>query len=283
MRHMRKQLAILIFTVAACAGAVLLTCSVGHVEAQGYGNYPGGYELICPGNSTPLNSTYNPATSRYRAWQCIDGNGNVITALGPGSTVGGVAPATLPINLAGGSGVVTGTLPGGNYAAVNLAASGNGGVIGVLAPANEGTGTPSASNFLRGDGSWQTVAAGITEGVIEFNDNSTGNCATNGVLLQSTNGCAVRWFWANAHTITRFRMVLGSSAGCTTAPVVSVKDLTSSTVLTSLTQVNGTQTYDSGALSISTTAAHAFGLGLTTAGVGCTTTPDLIQADVTYQ
>src|SRR6266852_8778225 len=60
-------------------------------------------------------------------------------------TYNGAAPAVLPINLAGGSGVVTGTLPGANYAQVNLAASGNGGVGGTLPAANLPATIPAAN------------------------------------------------------------------------------------------------------------------------------------------
>lgn len=142
---------------------------------------------------------------------------------------------------------------------------------------------PSSGQALSWNGSAIAGLTVTTEGVVTFNDNSTANCPSNGQTLSTLNACAVRWFWTNAHTITRFRIMLGTSAGCTTHPIYSVEDLTSSTVLTSLTQVNSTQTYDSGAISISTTAGHAFGIGMTTASSGCTTTPDFIQADMTYQ
>ena len=55
---------------------------------------------------------------------------------------------------------------------------------GTLATARMGSGTPSASNYLRGDGSWQTVTAGV--------GGSTG--ATDNVILRSdgTGGAAVQ-------------------------------------------------------------------------------------------
>jgi hypothetical protein len=50
---------------------------------------------------------------------------------------GGATVATLPVNLAGGSGVVTGVLPGANMSATNLAGGNNpGGVSGILPFAN---------------------------------------------------------------------------------------------------------------------------------------------------
>lgn len=68
----------------------------------------------------------------------------------------GVAVPTLPINLAT---QVTGTLPGANYAAVNLAGgNANGGVTGILPVANEGSGSPAAGQYVDGaTGAWTAL------------------------------------------------------------------------------------------------------------------------------
>src|SRR5260370_42584971 len=99
-----KQLFSMIFGLAACAGAVLFVARPVHVEAQ----LPSQIELACPQGSTPLpgGQVFNQITGKIRQWACVDTSGNVIHALAASSTVGGSAPATLPLNLSGGAGVV---------------------------------------------------------------------------------------------------------------------------------------------------------------------------------
>jgi hypothetical protein len=80
---------------------------------------------------------------------------------------GTVPSAQIPaINLAAsGNGGVTGVLPGANMAATNLAASGNGGVTGVLPVANEGSGTPASGKYVDGGtGAWTALPGGSYNG-----------------------------------------------------------------------------------------------------------------------
>jgi phage gp37-like protein len=85
---------------------------------------------------------------------------------------------------------------------------------GTLATARMGSGTPSASNFLRGDGSWQTVAAGVsgstsTDNAIVRAD-STANTVQESALViddattSTQNNVAVR----NVHSETNSALVL---------------------------------------------------------------------------
>ena len=66
---------------------------------------------------------------------------------------------------------------------------------GTLAPARMGSGTPSASNFLRGDGSWQTVSGGITavgaSTADVFSVSGSDLVADDGGLINSANPAVV--------------------------------------------------------------------------------------------
>jgi len=123
-----------VILLAACIGAGIFLPGP-HVSAQAQG-YPIGYELLCPTGSMPLSTggtTYNLATGKFRAAFCIDTAGNITANLSASSTIGGSAPATVPVNLAT---QVTGVLP----------------------VANEGTGTPAAGKYVDGaTGAWTAL------------------------------------------------------------------------------------------------------------------------------
>jgi hypothetical protein len=57
---------------------------------------------------------------------------------------------------------------------------------GTLAPARMGSGTPSASNYLRGDGSWQTVTAGVGGGTGSTDNSILRSDGTGGSTLQDS-------------------------------------------------------------------------------------------------
>jgi hypothetical protein len=57
---------------------------------------------------------------------------------------------------------------------------------GTLAPARMGSGTPSASNYLRGDGSWQTVTAGVGGGTGSTDNSILRSDGTGGSTLQAS-------------------------------------------------------------------------------------------------
>jgi hypothetical protein len=57
---------------------------------------------------------------------------------------------------------------------------------GTLAVARMGSGTPSASNFLRGDGSWQTVAAGVSGSTGSTDNSILRSDGTGGSTLQDS-------------------------------------------------------------------------------------------------
>jgi len=91
---------------------------------------------------------------------------------------------------------------------------------------------------------------------------------------------------ANAHTLTRFTVQLSTApSGCATNAVVGVRDMTSSTNLTSITIVAQPVGFrlDSGAISIAMTAGHEFAAGLLTAAGGCGTFPTIGSSTAVYQ
>jgi hypothetical protein len=209
---------------------------------------------------------------------------------------GGANVATLPVNLAGGSGVVTGVLPGANMAATNLAGGNNpGGVAGTLPGssmavfvASGASHAPGAvpdpgaaagtTHFLREDATWQTVPpSGVSESFISF---AGGGAGTGGIAEETFQKTVI----TNAHTLTRFTVaVLVQGVTCATTPVVALWDATAGSALNSQTIANSTAFFDSGAISVAVTAGHQIDIKVTTANSGCGTQPTLGNMVATFQ
>ncbi|MCU1341671.1 MAG: hypothetical protein JWN92_1094, partial [Candidatus Acidoferrum typicum] len=82
-------------------------------------------------------------------------------------------------------------------------------------------------------------------------------------------------------TVTRLQLVLGTAGvGCTTQSTVSVTD---GTTPVTLTTVNGTAIYDSGAVSQNYAAAANLDVKIVTAAAGCTTAPQNANLTVQYR
>ena len=85
---------------------------------------------------------------------------------------------------------------------------------GTLAPARMGSGTPSASNYLRGDGSWQTVSAGVsgstsTDNAIVRADSTANTVQESALLLDdATTSTQANVAIRNNHSETNSALVL---------------------------------------------------------------------------
>jgi hypothetical protein len=100
-------------------------------------------------------------------------------------------------------------------------------------------------------------------------------------LLSSTttenNGACPVIFLPSAHTLIRFGIrITVAGTGCTGAPTVAVKDVTTGTDLTTIVVgswgIVGNN--DSGVLNIAMTAGHEFAMYVKTAATGCTVNPN---------
>jgi len=142
----------------------------------------------------------------------------------------------------------------------------------VLPVASGGTGTATpglvSGTNVSVSGSWpnQTVTAA--------NQTKT-NVWSNAIDYLLTSAGSAEGFsvpFANAATLTRFQLYTATAgAGCSTAPVMAVRDLTTSTNLATMTLANGTATFDSGVLSGAIVSGHTIQLYISTPSIGCST------------
>ncbi|HYY73168.1 MAG TPA: hypothetical protein VE778_06210 [Candidatus Bathyarchaeia archaeon] len=253
-----KQTIVFVLIVAACIGAVVWLGPSSTVRAQ----LPSQIELACPQGASPIpgGQTFNQATGKIRQWACIDTSGNVIHVLDSRSTIGGSSSAVLPINLATG-------------------------VTGILPPANEGSGTPAAGKYVDGGtGAWTAIPA---TGATEFTLSATVPSAVSLTVACAEGGTGLcnETVFAKAHMLVRLTYNLTQApVTCSTNAVVAVKDMTSSSILSSITVNQAiTQFVDSGALSVATTAGNKILVGTTTAAASCTTFPNVTNIAAVFQ
>lgn len=142
---------------------------------------------------------------------------------------------------------------------------------------------PTTNQLLQWNGSAIVGVGSTPEFIVQDVQILTGSqpvCNTS----SAANSCAIVVL-ANAHTLTRLTFTItGTPTACGTPAAIGVKDLTSSTVLTSIAPANGTATglVDSGALSISMTAGHTFGVGIVTTSAGCGNQLNAANATMNY-
>ena len=129
------------------------------------------------------------------------------------------------------------------------------------------------------------ASGGVTEAIVNTGPaNIVGNA---GACTAGSGGTSCAFFiLANAHTLTRFSFNLGVTATtCSTQAVIGVRDVTSSSNLTTSTISNSQALglVDSGAISVAMTAGHTFFVGLITASSGCAGNPQFGSLSMVYQ
>ena len=118
--------------------------------------------------------------------------------------------------------------------------------------------------------------------------------ALDQTIVGNSNACSAtgnvnqcnRMVFPAARTLLRVTLNLnGAPAGCTTQPQYGLTDLTTSTILASITIANGATTgfTDSGVLSVAMTAGDEFGVGLVVTGSGCTTQAQIANVNASIQ
>lgn len=129
---------------------------------------------------------------------------------------------------------------------------------------------PTTGQYLQFDGT-NISGNGITiESTLSFGAQS--NNTTTSCIGSYVSGFCLQTVFALPHTLVRLSYGLATVAtGCTTAPVLGVRDVTAGTNIFTTT-VTGTvgSFQDSGAISVSMPAGHTYLLGTLTAANGCT-------------
>lgn len=143
--------------------------------------------------------------------------------------------------------------------------------------------TAGTSHFLREDGTWVIPPVGTSEAAWSWGSLIV-NLTNNTPCPTGANYCSETVF-AKSHTVVRLSYtVTTAAAACSTNAVVGVRDVTSSTNVSTLTVTQSTGTFvDSGAISNAMTAGDVFILGMITAPVGCGTFPTISNLTAVMQ
>lgn len=130
---------------------------------------------------------------------------------------------------------------------------------------------------------YMPLGASIGGEVVTYPTHATWRSDVSGALT-STFTSAIRMTPVHAITITRMEFGLGTApVGCSTAAVVSLYNVTDSSILASVTLVNGTQIYDSGAISVAVPAGKVIAPRVSTAAASCGTAPSSAYITMQYK
>lgn len=108
----------------------------------------------------------------------------------------------------------------------------------------------------------------------------------NRIDIAATNTGQVGPIFVPASTVTanRFEIfIVTAGVTCGTAPVLSIRDVTTSTNLNSQTITNGSNNIDSGVINVPIPGGDQIIISLTTGASGCGTTPSGISWNVSYR
>ncbi len=155
------------------------------------------YALSATDNADPAQNTPVVLTGTGGG----DAGDDTVNIIGSGTVGVTSSSGTITITGSGGGGVTSFTNTNGTFvsaATANSAATGavTTGVIDLSA-----TGTPSASNFLRGDNTWATPAGGFSDFNITGNTGTT-ETVTNGQTVTIAGGTLMGTVGSSADTIT---------------------------------------------------------------------------------
>jgi len=131
-----------------------------------------------------------------------DAGTDTVNIIGSGTVGVTSSSGTITITGSGGGGVTTFTnTNGGTFVNYGTANSGASGAVNIGDVDLTATGTPSASNFLRGDNTWATPAGGFSSFDITGNTGTT-ETVTNGQTVTIAGGTLMGTVGSSADTIT---------------------------------------------------------------------------------
>lgn len=225
-------------------------------------------------SSTDKFSAYNASTGVYTCSADVGGGSGTVTTFTTTTWPSWLTPTVTNASTTPNLNVAAGTVP---------VANGGTGATTQQAAINALTGSQTSGFYLRSNGTNAALGALQAGDVPTLNQNTTGkatsnvasfsNSVTGGLTVTpaNTNLTASRTTAPANITIVAFTMALGTAfTGCATFPTYQLFDVTSSTVLSTITMTTGTLYYANTGLSAAVASGHDIVVRVGTAAVTCT-------------